>query len=150
MLRAQEILAEEYGTGSDVWSVTSYKALRTEAMSAERWNRLHPESKPRRSYLEKTLNGLSGPFISASDNVRLVADQIEHWVPGRYVTLGTDGFGRSDTRERLRRFFEVDAPSIAIAALHQLAQRGKIESNRVAEAIREFEVDPEKVNPMTA
>ena len=111
---------------------------------------LHPDQAPRRSHVEQLLEGVQGPFIAATDYVRSLPELIERWVPGGLFPLGTDGFGRSDTRERLRRFFEVDAPSIAIAALHQLAQYGKIETDRVAQAICDLGVSPEKVNPMTA
>ena len=103
-LRAQQLLAEKYDISSDVWSVTSYKELRRGAQSAERWNFLHPGKKPRKSYLEKTLKGEKGPFLAASDYVQAVPELIARWVPGGLTVLGTDGFGRSDTREALRRF----------------------------------------------
>ncbi len=149
-LRAQDILAERYGISSTVWSVTSYKQLRTEAAAARRWNMLHPLEKPRKSYLEQTLEGQEGPFIAASDYVRLVAEQIAPWVPDGLFALGTDGFGRSEDRHSLRRFFEVDAECIAIAALYQLALRGSLEMKAVAQAIRELGVDPDKLNPIIA
>jgi len=149
-VRAQDILAERYGVSSTVWSVTSYKQLRTEAVAARRWNMLHPLQKPRKSYLEETLEGEEGPFLAASDYVKLVAEQIAPWVPGGLFALGTDGFGRSEDRRSLRRFFEVDAECIAIAALHQLAQRGGLETATVAEAVRELGVDPDKLNPIVA
>ncbi|HEX5758699.1 MAG TPA: pyruvate dehydrogenase (acetyl-transferring), homodimeric type, partial [Thermoanaerobaculia bacterium] len=120
-LRAQEILAERYGVAADVWSATSYKELRRDALEAERWNFLHPEAAPRRSYLETVLDGVEGPIVAVSDYMRSVPDQIARWLPGRFFALGTDGFGRSDTRAALRRFFEVDAESVAVAALHRLA-----------------------------
>jgi pyruvate dehydrogenase E1 component len=146
-LRAQMILAEKFDVSADVWSATSYKRLRNEALQAQRWNRLHPEQAPKRSYLETTLATERGPFIAASDNVKLVADQIAPWVPGGLTTLGTDGFGRSDTRERLRRFFEVDAESVVIATLHELADRREIEMRVVQKAIKDLDMDPEKVHP---
>jgi pyruvate dehydrogenase E1 component len=149
-VRAQNILAERYGVSSTVWSVTSYKQLRTEAVAARRWNMLHPLQKPRKSYLEQTLEGEEGPFIAASDYVKLVAEQIAPWVPGGLFALGTDGFGRSEDRRSLRRFFEVDAECIAIAALHQLAHRGGFEMAAMAEAVRELGVDPDKLNPIVA
>ncbi len=149
-LGAQRLLVEHFGVAADVWSVTSYSQLRREALECERWNMLHPDEPPRRSHIEQMLEGVQGPFIAATDYVRSLPELIQRWVPGGLFPLGTDGFGRSDTRERLRRFFEVDAPSIAIAALHELARHGKIDTARVAEAIRELDVDPEKVNPMTA
>lgn len=146
-LRAQEILAERYGVAADVWSATSYKRLRAEAVEARRWNMLHPTEPPRISYLETVLQGEPGVFVAVSDNVRLVLDQIAPWVPGGLFTLGTDGFGRSDTRARLRRFFEVDAESIVVATLYALAQRGQLEMTRVATAIRDLGVDPDKMYP---
>ncbi len=149
-LGAQKILQERYGLGSDVWSVTSYSELCRAAMAATRWNRLHPTSEPRRSYLEQTLADLEGPFIAASDNVRLVPDQIRQWVPGDYVVLGTDGFGRSDTRKVLRRHFEIDAECIAYAALEALARAGQFDRQRLPEVLSELGIDPEKVDPRTA
>jgi pyruvate dehydrogenase E1 component len=146
-LRAQEILAEKYGVSADVWSVTSYKHLRTGAMLAARWNMLHPTAAPKRSYVEESLAGQEGVFVAVSDYMKLVADQIAPWVPGGVTTLGTDGFGRSDTREHLRRFFEVDAEMIVVATLHALSQRGLVEKKRVATAIKDLKVDPEKAYP---
>src|SRR5262249_42710989 len=105
VLRAQEILANRYGVSADVWSATSYKLLRNDALRARRWNMLHPGEPPRKSYLESLLEKEQGPFVAASDNMKIVPDQIAPWVPGGLMTLGTDGYGRSDTRERLRRFF---------------------------------------------
>lgn len=148
-LNAQEILAEKYGIASNVWSVTSYTQLRREAHECRRWNMLHPTAPPRKSYLETVLEGEEGPFISASDYVRALGEQIQPWVPD-YFVLGTDGMGRSETREALRRHFEVDAESIAIAALYQLALMGRIERAVVAQAIQELNVDPEKVDPLYA
>ena len=107
--KAQAILADKYGVASDLWSVTSYTELCRDAQAAARWNRLHPGEEPRKSYLEELFAGQEGPFVASSDNVRLVADQIRQYLPGPYTTLGTDGFGRSDTREALRRHFEIDA-----------------------------------------
>ncbi|MDH4069704.1 MAG: pyruvate dehydrogenase (acetyl-transferring), homodimeric type [Ignavibacteria bacterium] len=146
-LRAQTILAEKYKIRADVWSATSYKLLRNEALAAERWNRLHPESKPRESYLEKVLRKEKGVFVAASDYMKIVPDQIAPWVPGGLVTLGTDGFGRSDTRAELRRFFEVDAESMVIAVLHKLSQNGTVKPAVVARAMNDLGVDPEKACP---
>src|SRR5207237_3553919 len=106
-LRAQQILAERYDVSADVWSATSYKLLRNDALRAERWNMLHPEETPRQPYVSNLLGKEQGVFVAVSDNMKIVPDQIAPWVPGGLTTLGTDGFGRSDTRERLRRFFEV-------------------------------------------
>ena len=147
-LKAQAILAERYGVSADVWSATSYKALRSEAQACRRWNMLHPTEPARRSYVETLLENEKGPFIAVSDNVKLVPDQIAPWVPGGLLTLGTDGFGRSDTRARLRRFFEVDAESTVIATLYALAQKGQIKPAVVQRAIKELDVDPEKAFPL--
>jgi pyruvate dehydrogenase E1 component len=146
-LKAQEILAERYGVSADVWSATSYKLLRTDALRCKRWNMLHPAAAPKKSYIETLLAKEQGAFVAVSDYMRLVPDQIAPWVPGGLMTLGTDGFGRSDTRARLRRFFEVDAESTVIATLHTLAEKGLVEREVVAKAIKELGVDPEKVQP---
>jgi len=146
-LRAQEILANGYGVSADVWSATSYKLLRNDALRCARWNMLHPDEPPRRSYLEQTLEKEKGVFVAVSDNMKIVQDQIAPWVPGGLTTLGTDGFGRSDTRQRLRRFFEVDAECIAIATLHALSRKGQLEPGIVRDAIKKLGVDPEKAYP---
>jgi pyruvate dehydrogenase E1 component len=146
-LKAQEILADRYGVSADVWSATSYKLLRTDALRCKRWNMLHPTAAPKKSYVETLLAKEQGVFVAVSDYMRLVPDQIAPWVPGGLMTLGTDGFGRSDTRARLRRFFEVDAESTVIATLYALAEKGLVERKVVAKAIKELGVDPEKVQP---
>ena len=143
-LEAQKILAEKYNVSADVWSVTNYKQLRTEALRCRRSNMLHPQDQPQKSFLEKALEGSQGPFVAVSDALKIVADQIREWVPGYYLTLGTDGFGRSDTREELRRFFEIDTESTVIAVLYSLSQEGKIPSSVVKQAITDLKVDPEK------
>jgi pyruvate dehydrogenase E1 component len=148
--RAQTILAERFGINSDVWSVTSYNELFRDALACQRWNRLHVKEKPRKSYVEQVLEGLSGPFISVSDNVRLVADQIRPWIPGPYLTLGTDGFGRSDTRSALRRHFEIDAEHVAYTTLCALSEQGQFDKKKLSQAIKEFGLDPEKLDPATA
>jgi len=148
--QAQQILADNYAVASDLWSVTSYTQLAREAEACRRWNMLHATETPRRSYLEQVLVGCEGPFVAASDYVRAVPAQIMPWVPGEYLVLGTDGMGRSDTREALRRHFEVDAECIAIAALYQLRQQGKLSPTDVAQAIQRLGVDPAKVNPLWA
>jgi pyruvate dehydrogenase E1 component len=147
---AQRILHEKYGIAADLWSVTSYSELRRDAQEIERWNNLHPAEAPRTSYLEQTLQGVGGPFIAASDNVQLVPEQIRPWIPGRYVVLGTDGFGRSDSREALRRHFEVDAECIVYATLHALARDGRFEMQKLPQVLADLGIDPEKVNPATA
>jgi pyruvate dehydrogenase E1 component len=146
-LKAQEILAERYGVSADVWSATSYKLLRTDALRCKRWNMLHPTAAPQKSYVETLLSKEQGVFVAVSDYMRLVPDQIAPWVPGGLMTLGTDGFGRSDTRARLRRFFEVDAESTAIATLYALAEKNQVEKQMVAKAIKELGVDSGKVFP---
>jgi pyruvate dehydrogenase E1 component len=147
VLKAQNLLAEKFGISSDVWSATSYQQLRDEALSTDWWNRLHPESKPRVPYISEVLEDVPGPIIAATDFVKTVPDFIRPWINRRYAVLGTDGFGRSDTREALRRFFEVDAESIVIATMHALSQDGLIPARDVAKAIGELGVDPEKPNP---
>ena len=146
-LKAQEILADRYNVSADVWSATSYKLLRTDALRAKRWNVLHPMEPPRKSYVESQLVREKGVFVAVSDHVRSVPEQIAPWVPGGLTTLGTDGFGRSDTRERLRRFFEVDAESTVIATLYALSERGAVQPHLVDEAIKELRVNPEKTQP---
>jgi pyruvate dehydrogenase E1 component len=146
-LRAQEILAERYGVCADVWSATSYKLLRNEAIRCQRWNMLHPTQPAKKSYLENLLAKEQGAFVAVSDNVRNVPEQIAPWVPGGLFALGTDGFGRSDTRARLRRFFEIDAESTVIGTLFALAEKGQIGRDVVAKAIKDLGVDPEKVYP---
>ncbi len=149
-LAAQEMLAERYGIASDVWSLTSYTQLRREAADCSRWNLLHPTEKPRQSYLESVLEGVAGPFIAASDYVRALPEQLTPWIPGDYYVLGTDGMGRSETREALRRHFEVDAESITLAALSRLCKAGTLDASAVAAAIQDLGYDAEKPNPYFA
>jgi pyruvate dehydrogenase E1 component len=146
-LRAQQILAEKFDVSADVWSATSYKLLRNDALRTKRWNMLHPAESPKQSYLETLLENEKGAFIAVSDNIKIVPDQIAPWIPGGLTTLGTDGFGRSDTREQLRRFFEVDAESTVIATLYALAEKGEVDKRMVAKAIKDLGVDPEKGHP---
>jgi pyruvate dehydrogenase E1 component len=150
VLKAQRILAEQFGVAADVWSATSYQQLRHEALSTDRWNRLHPESAPQVPYVTKVLDGVEGPIIAASDFVKAVPDMIRPWVRQDFVTLGTDGFGRSDTREALRRFFEVDAEHIAVAALYALSKAGRLPAAEVGEAIRSLGIDPDKADPLNS
>jgi pyruvate dehydrogenase E1 component len=135
---------------ADVWSATSYKELRRDALEVERWNLLHLREKPRSSYLQNVLAKEEGVFLAASDYMRSVPEMIARWVPGGLLPLGTDGFGRSETRPALRRHFEVDAEFIAYAALVQLARRGVVKPEVPADALRKFGIDPEKANPMKA
>ncbi len=146
-LRAQEILAK-YNVSADVWSATSYKRLRTEALNVKRWNMLHPSSPQKKSYLETILEKEDGVFVALSDYMKMVPDQIAPWVPGGLMSLGTDGFGRSDTRPNLRRFFEVDAEIAVIATLYSLSQKGDIDKKVVKKAIEELGIDPEKTHPI--
>jgi pyruvate dehydrogenase E1 component len=146
-LKAQEILAERYDVSVDVWSATNYKSLRNDALKADRWNMLHPTEPQKKSYVETLLANEKGPFIAVSDCMKIVPEQINRWVPSGLTILGTDGFGRSDTRPNLRRFFEVDAESTVIATLWALANKGTIEKQVVATAIKDLGVNPEKLFP---
>jgi pyruvate dehydrogenase E1 component len=150
VLRAQEILAEKYNVQADVWSVTSYNELRRDALAIERWNRLHPAEAVKKSYLETTLEGTKGPIIAASDYMKVLPDALSPWLPGRLVTLGTDGFGRSDNREHLRRHFEVSAEAIAGATLSRLARDGKVKPKVAQKALAELGLDTEAVDPAKA
>jgi len=150
VLRAQQILKEKYNIGTDVWSITSYSELCRDSMDADRWNLLHPTEAPRQSFLMQQLADRHGPFISASDNVRLVADQVRQWIPGKYTVLGTDGFGRSDTRPVLRRHFEIDAECTAYATLQALSEYDAFEVSKLPQALKDLGIDPDKINPRTA
>jgi pyruvate dehydrogenase E1 component len=143
---AQTELAEHYGVGAELWSVTSYQKLRDEAVSIERWNRLHPQEEARVPFVSRELRGVGGPVVAVSDYMKLVPDQIGRWVPHKFVTLGTDGFGRSDSRARLRRFFEIDAGHVVLAVLSSLVREGKLGPQAVADAISRYEIDPEAPN----
>jgi pyruvate dehydrogenase E1 component len=148
---AAELLDKEFGVSSDIWSCPSFTELRRDGFDAERWNRLHPEAKtPRKAFVTELLEGRQGPAIAATDYVRQYADQIRAFVPMKYTVLGTDGFGRSDTRANLRRHFEVDRYYIAHAAIAALAAEGKMNPKDVARAIKVFNIDAEKVNPIGA
>ncbi|HVS76270.1 MAG TPA: pyruvate dehydrogenase (acetyl-transferring), homodimeric type [Steroidobacteraceae bacterium] len=146
-LEAAKLLEADYGVRADVFSVTSFSELRREALESERWNLLHAGEAPRAPYVQQCLKDAQGPFIAATDYVRTVPDQIRQWVPGRYVSLGTDGFGRSDSRAALRRHFEVDRHYIAVAALKALADEGKLEPSAVTAAMKALGVDPAKPVP---
>ena len=150
VLAAAELLESEYKIGTDVYSITSFSELRREALDSERWNLLHPGDTPRVPYVRSLLQGQVGPVVAATDYMRTVPDQIRQWVTGAYVTLGTDGFGRSDARAPLRRHFEVDRHFIALAALKALADAEKIDRRTVVEALARFGVDPAKPNPLNS
>jgi pyruvate dehydrogenase E1 component len=150
VLRAQEILASKYGVQTDVWSVTSYTELRRDALAVERWNRLHPADKERVPYLLTALGDAKGPIIAASDYMKSVPDVLAQWLPSRLVSLGTDGFGRSDNREHLRRHFEVNAESIVGATLSKLARDGKFKPKAAQKAMIELGLDTEAADPARA
>jgi pyruvate dehydrogenase E1 component len=149
-LKAQSILAEKYGVPADVWSVTSYNELRRDALAVERWNRLHPDQPQKMPYILSVLRDAEGPIVAATDYMKVVPDQLAPWIGERLESLGTDGFGRSDNREYLRKHFEINAESIAVAALSRLARGGKFDPKRAAAAIAELGVDPEKIDPARA
>src|SRR2546428_8345821 len=147
VLKAQQLLAEKYDVAADVWSVTSYQELYRNGHDAERWNRLHPTEKPRGPYVTHCLDGTEGVIVAASDYVKALPDSIDRWMPRRLTSLGTDGFGRSESRASLREFFEVDARFITIATLDALAREGKLNATVVQKAIKDLGVNPEKPNP---
>ena len=146
VLRAQELLAERYGVAADVWSATSYQQLRVEALDVEHWNRLHPGEPRRVPFVTAALSeaGSAGPIVAATDYVAAVPDQVARWIPGTWVSLGTDGFGRSDTREALRRFFEIDPEHIAVATLAALADGERIGRDQVSAAIAELGIEADR------
>jgi pyruvate dehydrogenase E1 component len=150
-IAAAELLDKDFGVTSDIWSCPSFTELRRDGFDAERWNRLNPEAKaPRKAYVTELLEGRQGPAVAATDYVRAFADQIRAFVPMRYTVLGTDGFGRSDTRANLRRHFEVDRYYIAHAAIDALAKEGKMTGKDVSRAIKLYKLDQEKPNPVEA
>ena len=147
-LAAQELLEEKFGVAADVWSVTSFKELHRDGNAVERWNRLHPGEQPRETYIEQCLKKEKGVFVIASDYVKALPDSIARWFPKLPVSLGTDGYGRSESREALRDFFEVDARFIAIGALSALARDGQLEWKAVEKGMKELQIDPEKIDPL--
>ena len=149
VIAAAELLEKDFGVKADIWSATSFNELRREGIDVERWNMLHPAEPPRESHVQKCLRDRAGPVVAATDYMRNFADQIRPYVRGRYVVLGTDGYGRSDTRKNLRRFFEVDRNYVAVAALKALADEGTISIEKVAEAIDRYGIDTDKPNPTT-
>ena len=149
VIAAAEILDKEYGVPSDIFSVPSFNELRREALDVERSNSLNPDRPAKMPYVRECLGDRTGPFIAATDYMKIYADQIRQWVPGRYVVLGTDGYGRSDSRERLREHFEVNTPYIVVAALRALADEGKIDVKTVKAAMQKYGIDPAKPNPVT-
>jgi len=149
VLAAADLLREDWSVDSDVWSATSFNELRRDGMHAERWNLLHPGKPRRKSYIETMLEGHAGPVVAATDYMRNYADQVRSHIPRRYVTLGTDGFGRSDYRVNLRRFFEVNRHYVTVAALRALAEDGKVEAAVVEKAIAKYGLDTERPDPWT-
>jgi pyruvate dehydrogenase E1 component len=149
-LRAQEMLAAKWNVAADVWSMTSAQQLRNEALAAERWNRLHPAQPERVPYVTRALKGVEGPVVVSSDWMKSVNDMPARWIPNRFVALGTDGYGRSDTRDALRRHFEIDAEHIVVATLHALMLEGKVKPETVEQAIREYGIDPDRIEPREA
>jgi len=146
-LEAAQLLEEKYGVAADVWSITSYKELHTNGLEVDRWNRMHPGETPRQSYVSQCLAGEDGAFVMASDYVKALPESIARWFPKAPVSLGTDGFGRSEGRESLRDFFEVDARHIALAALESLARDGEVDQKVVVQAMQDMEIDPDKPDP---
>ncbi|RLA32600.1 MAG: pyruvate dehydrogenase (acetyl-transferring), homodimeric type, partial [Gammaproteobacteria bacterium] len=149
VLAAAELLRLDFGVAADVWSVTSFTELRRDGLDTQRWNFLHPDAEPRTTYVGQCLDGQEGPVVASSDYMKLYADQIRPWVRGRYGVLGTDGFGRSDSRRALRRFFEVDRHYVAVAALSALAEEEAVPVDKVGEAIAKYGIDADKPNPVT-
>jgi len=147
VVKAQEILESKYNVGADVWSVTSYSELYRDGHAAERWNMLHPGATPRVPYVTQQLKGAQGVLVAASDYVKAMPDSIDRWLPRPLVALGTDGFGRSESRASLREFFEVDYRYVIVATLGALARDGKIDPSVVQQAIKAHNINPEKVNP---
>ncbi|MGB7467009.1 MAG: pyruvate dehydrogenase (acetyl-transferring), homodimeric type [Candidatus Acidiferrum sp.] len=148
VVAAQEILEQKYGVSADVWSVTSYKCLYTDGIETERWNRLHPSTKPRIPYVKQCLEGSQGVLVAASDYLKTLPNMISKWMPRRLATLGTDGFGRSEGRTSLREFFEVDSRFITLATLHELYTDGQLEKSVLDKAITELAINPDKPNPV--
>jgi pyruvate dehydrogenase E1 component len=148
-MEAREILARDWSVSADAFSVTSYAELRSDALSAERFNRLHPGLEPRTPFVAHALGSGAGPVVAVTDYLRAVPDQVSRWVPRPFTSLGTDGFGRSDTRASLRRFFEVDTAHLVVAVLAALAREGEAKTDEVAEAMAVYGIDPDAPDPWT-
>ena len=147
VLKAQKILEEKYDVASDVWSVTSYKNLYRDGIDSERWNMLHRGEQPRVPYVTQCLKDAPGVFVAASDYMKVLPESIRQWVPRSLIALGTDGFGRSENRESLREFFEVDAKFVVLATLDALVREGQLKAEVVQKAIKDLGIDPNKPNP---
>ena len=148
VLASSEILLKDFGIDSDVWSVTSFNELRRNALQIERWNNLNPDKQPKKNYIQSCLSSSAGPFIAATDYMKIIPDQIQRWVPGTFVSLGTDGYGRSDARSALRKHFEVDRWFIVITTLKALSDQGMIDGRIVSKAIKKYGIDPSKKDPV--
>ncbi|MGH8710227.1 MAG: transketolase-like TK C-terminal-containing protein, partial [Burkholderiales bacterium] len=149
VIAAAELLKQDFGIASDIWSVTSFNQLRRDGLDVQRWNMLHPDEKPRLSHAETCLKDRKGPVVAATDYMKIYSDQIRAFLPKHYLTLGTDGFGRSDTRQQLRKFFEMDRYYVAVAVLKALADEGEAPVAMVTQAIKKYGIDPDKPNPVT-
>jgi pyruvate dehydrogenase E1 component len=148
VLASSEILLKDFGVDSDVWSVTSFNELRRNALQIERWNNLNPDKQLKKNYIQSCLSSSAGPFIAATDYMKIIPDQIQRWVPGTFISLGTDGYGRSDTRSALRKHFEVDRWFIVITTLKALSDQGMIDGRIVSKAIKKYGIDPSKKDPV--
>lgn len=149
VLGAADLLKKDFDIQTDIWSVTSFNELRRNALEVERWNQLHPAKTQKKCYIEECFASNPGPFIAATDYMKIISDQIQRWIPGRFISLGTDGYGRSDARKPLRKHFEVDKHYIAVTALKALADDGILEQKIVAEAIKKYGIDPDRPDPVT-
>jgi pyruvate dehydrogenase E1 component len=149
VIAAADLLMDDFGIPTDIWSVTSFNELRRDALAVERWNQLHPNEQAKQCYIERCFADRAGPYIAATDYMKIIADQIQRWVPGRFISLGTDGYGRSDARKQLRQHFEVDKRYIAVTALKALADDGVLDQKTVAQAIGKYGIDPDRPDPVT-
>ncbi len=149
VIAAADMLEKDYGIPADVWSVTSFSELRRDGLDCDRWNMRHPGEQPRQPFVQRMLGSQAGPFVAATDYMRIVPDQIRPWVPGRFSVLGTDGFGRSDSRAALRDHFEVDRRHVVLGALKALADDGALDVATVREAMVKLSIDPDRPNPVT-
>jgi pyruvate dehydrogenase E1 component len=149
VIAAGELLEKDWGVSADIWSVTSFTELRREGLDTERWNMLNPDKKAKQSYVEECLSKTEGPIIASTDYMKSFGDQIRNFVPRRFVSLGTDGYGRSDSREALRSFFEVDRYYVVLATLKALADEGKVPASKAAEAIKKYKINASRPNPTT-
>jgi len=148
VIAAAELLENDFGVAAEIWSATSFNELRREGLDIKRWNGLHPDKKPKDTYVESLLKGADSPVIAATDYMKIYADQIREFISAPYTVLGTDGYGRSDTRAQLRKHFEVNRYYITVTALNSLKEEGKVPASKVKEAIKKYGIDPDKPNPL--